>query len=675
MAREDYRKLLTDRLVSYMEENDGLPWQRGWQSVNVRPFNPRTGTKFKGGNVVALLYGALERNSDDPRWMTLKQANDAGYRVRKHARSALIEYWDWGQPKTRPEVDAEGNALVKSEADGADARVRPGDEEDDERQAARKPKVFHAAMFNGKDIVDLPPFDRKVDWSPNVMAEKLLAASGATIEHRALSKGSGGRLIANAAYMSISTDKVVLPPKSSFKRDADYYATAFHELAHWTGTAARLGRFQPDQEFTPELRAKEELRAEIASMFLASMVGLEGKVQNHAKYVSSWIEVLKGDKHEIFRAARDAEAIVDYLMELAPELKAEMDRWSAGNLLVEPPKRALKSGIEPLPNFQPTALEGGDRAETLSPATTAADAAPSGGVGRADPRWAAFEASVRTEARKYQITEGTVDKTFELLEPQFSQVMDAASANGWTVADMNEMLVRKLVDEMCSNQERARNWDRYCAQVREAATSVMSAEAVELGLQALAAKYQQVLQRAVEADWSTERTDAAVRDLVYGAAGRRAITPEYVKEMFGGKVAPSASIVQSISTTMAPMRYVIPPESIPAALRELHTTAKCQIEDSLANDESSTDDELVAFWATEAGISEAVGREAVKFRSAFFEHPICVMFPETVDDDVVLMPSSEALVLDDISPVDLGAMSDELAQDHPESEDSNTLSM
>ncbi len=609
MAREDFRKLLTDRLVAYMEENDGLPWQRGWQSVNVRPFNPRTGTKFKGGNVMALMYAALERNSDDPRWLTLKQANDAGYRIRKHARSVLIEYWDWGQPKLGREVDAEGNALVKAEDDEAPSRERsPTDVVDEVRQRASKPKVFHAAMFNGKDIVDLPPFDRKVEWSPNVMAEKLLAASGATIEHRALSK-SAGRVVANAAYMSLSTDKVVLPPRSSFKRDADYYATAFHELAHWTGGATRLGRFQAGQEFTREQRAKEELRAEIASMFLASMVGLEGKVQNHAKYASAWVDVLKGDKHEIFRAARDAEAIVDYLMGLAPELKAEIDRWSDGNLLVDPPKRALGSGIEPLPTFEPTAQEtrevGVGATAPAAVASSSATPAVAGGVGRADPRWASFEAAVRTEARKYQVADGTVDKTFELLEPQFTRLMDVASANGWTVADMNDMLVRKLVDDMCSNQERARNWDRYCAQVRQAAVGVLSAEHVELGLQVLATKYQQTLERAGEANWSPERTDDAVRALVYGAAGKRPINAAYVQETFG------AQPVQLARRELAP-----------------------------------------------AGASSAGARE---HRAEAAEA-----------DDLVLMPSSEAMVLED---GDVGAMADELAQGHPENEDSNSLSL
>lgn len=76
------------------------------------------------------------------------------------------------------------------------------------------------------------------------------------------------------------------------------------------------------------------------------------------------------------------------------------------------------------------------------------------------------------------------------------------------------------------------------------------------------------------------------------------------------------------------MRHIISPASIPASLRQLPTAAKRQIEDSLSNDEYSSDDELVDFWSTSAGVPQDIGREAIKFRREFQMHPICVMFPE-----------------------------------------------
>lgn len=510
MAREDFRKKLTDQLVAFMEENDGMPWQKGWSPVNVRPFNPGSGIKYRGGNVLNLLVGALKRNSDDSRWMTLKQANAAGYSIRKGAAGEKVEYWDWGQPKAKREreLDAQGNPVASPATSTAAAA-----EDDDGPGSRRKPLVFYAVVFNGADIVGLPAIEQDVSWKPNELAEKLFKATGAEIEHRALSQTAGGRAMANAAYYDNAADKIILPPRNSFKSDNDYYATKMHELAHWTGHKSRLNRLDGAAFGTPEY-AKEELRAEIAAMFLTSMFGLEGKVQNHARYASSWIEVLKKDKHEIFRAAKDAEAIVDHLFEYAPELKAVLDQRVADNVIKEPAKRKADAAISALPNFIP---EGAKVDSAVDP-----DVA----------RWKKFEKAVRSEATKYGISDDTVERTLVLIQPQFNDVMRAAEANGYTVEDMNDMLLRQLVQEMRTNNEREQQWNKYCDQVRVAADGIMSAEAVEIELQALGARYFRLLETAGQQDWSKERTDKAIHDIIYGDAGRRAITAEYVRSRF-----------------------------------------------------------------------------------------------------------------------------------------------
>ena len=120
MAREDFRKKLTDRLVAFIEENDGLPWQKGWNAVNVRPFNPGTGVKYRGGNVINLLSAALERGSDDSRWMTLKQANAAGYSIRKTAKLATHKDGKRkGQPKGASTVQRVAAAMKELAAAGS----------------------------------------------------------------------------------------------------------------------------------------------------------------------------------------------------------------------------------------------------------------------------------------------------------------------------------------------------------------------------------------------------------------------------------------------------------------------------------------------------------------------------------------------------------------------------
>jgi hypothetical protein len=62
--------------------------------------------------------------------------------------------------------------------------------------------------------------------------------------------------------------------------------------------------------------AKEELRAELASVFLAAERGIPHNPEQHAAYVGSWIKALKEDKNEIFRAAQDASSATDFLVTL-----------------------------------------------------------------------------------------------------------------------------------------------------------------------------------------------------------------------------------------------------------------------------------------------------------------------------------------------------------------------
>ena len=75
-----------------------------------------------------------------------------------------------------------------------------------------------------------------------------------------------------------------------------------------------------DREFGPrgtEAYAKEELRAEIGSMMLEAEIGIpHSSLENHAAYVASWITVLEDDPRELFRAAADAERILEYVVNL-----------------------------------------------------------------------------------------------------------------------------------------------------------------------------------------------------------------------------------------------------------------------------------------------------------------------------------------------------------------------
>ncbi len=80
-----------------------------------------------------------------------------------------------------------------------------------------------------------------------------------------------------------------------------YYATALHELCHWSGAKHRLNR-DLSGRFKSISYAAEELVAEFGAAFLCAHLGIEGQLR-HADYIDNWLQLLKSDDRAIFTAA------------------------------------------------------------------------------------------------------------------------------------------------------------------------------------------------------------------------------------------------------------------------------------------------------------------------------------------------------------------------------------
>ncbi len=294
-AKRDHRQEVTDSIVKMLE--DGVaPWQKPWESAGM-PFNPTTDKAYRGGNAVHLMATGLSRGYEDPRWMTYKQAAENGWQVRKGEKGTHIEFWE---------------VKAKSEEKNGEPDRNGSDEAAKENQRRLIHRVY--TVFNAKQIDGVPAFEREQRSAFEAVhsGERILANSGAKITHDQR----------DSAFYRPSTDSIHLPPKEAFKDAPGYYGTALHELAHWTGHASRLNRptLNDSYRFGDLNYAKEELRAELASVFIAAEVGVPHDPANHAAYVGSWIKALKEDKNEIFRAAHDASAATDFVLSLEREV-------------------------------------------------------------------------------------------------------------------------------------------------------------------------------------------------------------------------------------------------------------------------------------------------------------------------------------------------------------------
>jgi antirestriction protein ArdC/phage/plasmid primase-like uncharacterized protein len=287
--KKPFHEIVAENLIRQLEAGTA-PWQRPWdagESGSFLPYNPTTGNRYKGINALHL----MSQDRDDQRWMTYKQASEAGGQVRKGEKGTGIQYWKFTEEHTKK--DDNGNPVLDSDGNLVKVVVR-----------LERPRVFFATVFNGEQIDGLLPIEKKeLTWAPVERAERILSASGASIHHN-----GGGR-----AFYRPSTDSIHLPDKGQFPSADSYYATALHELGHWTGHPSRLDR-DLAHPFGSEGYAKEELRAEIASMILGDELGIGHDPGQHAAYVGSWIKALKEDPLEIFRAAADAEKIHGYVL-------------------------------------------------------------------------------------------------------------------------------------------------------------------------------------------------------------------------------------------------------------------------------------------------------------------------------------------------------------------------
>jgi len=115
----------------------------------------------------------------------------------------------------------------------------------------------------------------------------------------------------------------------------------------------------------------EELRAELASAMIGNELGIPAEIDQHASYVSSWLDVLRKDKREIFRAAADAQRIADYLLGFHPLYAAKIAAENTADTAADTaPPEPITIPIGPMPGHVRRSL-GMDR-QPVVPDTIAA---------------------------------------------------------------------------------------------------------------------------------------------------------------------------------------------------------------------------------------------------------------------------------------------------------------
>ncbi len=266
-------EIITTRIIEELEKGS-VPWRKPWKTLP--PVNLISKKPYRGINVFLLAlqgYGSQY-------WLTFNQAKQLGGNVRRGEHGTKIVFWKF-------------DTFESETADG----------ETEERKSAflRYYTVFNLEQTEGlKALLTLPPA------FPIQSAEEIV---------KGLSYPPAFEQGAQAAYVP-SRDVVLMPSRTAFDSQAEYYSTLFHELTHSTGHAKRLARegFDTPHKFGSESYSREELIAEMGSAMLCGVAGIEqGTLANSAAYLKAWIARLKADSKLVISAASAAQKAADYI--------------------------------------------------------------------------------------------------------------------------------------------------------------------------------------------------------------------------------------------------------------------------------------------------------------------------------------------------------------------------
>lgn len=283
--KRDLYQTITDQIVAKLEAGT-LPWVKGWSTAgagSMLPMNAVTERPYSGINVL-LYWASAECGWARPRFLTFKQAKDAGGHVRKGEKGMPLYFFK--QLEVADKDAPEGKRTV--------------------------PMLRQYTVFNVDQCDGLP--DRVVHGKPApvrnmderlALADQFVKATGADFR-----EGAG-----KPCYVP-SKDFITVPAFAAFKDVPEYYAATFHELVHWTGHASRLDRDMKGR-FDTDAYAMEELVAELGAAFLCAEFGLDAAHDNQASYLAGWIKRLKADNRAIFTVSSRAQAAANFLRDAA----------------------------------------------------------------------------------------------------------------------------------------------------------------------------------------------------------------------------------------------------------------------------------------------------------------------------------------------------------------------
>jgi antirestriction protein ArdC len=290
---EKYQQDLVDNLLKQMDSNPDF--LKRWSEIPFNPYNGKGFNLYNGINQINLSMHLSQTTSADPRYYTFKQIKDLDLKLKKGSKGVQVQFYKIITKETK-KLNKKGQSIE-----------------------VQIPFIRLTHAFNAQDIEGLDPYEKTKGFAALKDDRDLSTKLNDVVKNSAVEISHGGN---RAFYIGGSSDSIMMPPPERFSSKGAYAATLLHELAHSTGHPSRQNRDMGDKGLDRIGYAKEELRAELSSVFMCQRLGIsyqlekdQTHIENSAAYLKGWKDILSNNKAEFFKAAKDANKITAYLVD------------------------------------------------------------------------------------------------------------------------------------------------------------------------------------------------------------------------------------------------------------------------------------------------------------------------------------------------------------------------
>ena len=355
-----------DMMIKRMEDMKESNWKKGWMDGRGDagfPRNALTGRQYNGINPFMLMYDTIKHEYTTSMYLTARQLFSMNESLKDPSTGKIAsENLDKVMKINKGEKAFPVYYMIHKYKD-MQGKEYSDQEYNDLSEEQRKdikayfyPKVHHLFNIDQTNMKEVNPslynsFVDKYTKRPslpdsegmyiNEDIDSLLAHSKPSVWKSGKDNLSWYCPIEqtdniSSPHYNLSKDFIKVPLKNQYKTSdsnegifadgQEFYATLLHEMAHSTGPKGRLNR-DMNGSFGDKKYAKEELVAELSAALISSTMGFDKRINdNNAKYVSSWLKVLKEEPSFIKTVLSDVGKASDMINEKIDEQRVDLNQ-------------------------------------------------------------------------------------------------------------------------------------------------------------------------------------------------------------------------------------------------------------------------------------------------------------------------------------------------------------